>query len=704
MIYSFCTGSSPIDKLMLVAECLYESKQYDVCIHVQQTILDMKQASEEIRLKSQYLLAMCYQKHEELDRALDQFHTLLSQALSHKNNVYEAAAYENLAQLNLRLGQIQQGIVFYEKLLSICEDLKKVTNTDETKTQACDMDHLVGDRLQKHVHEILTSAYRAASDLSQALLHADQYLHRTLQNEPEKNQEVVGKAYLLVGFFREGLGDYATALKHYQEYFAVSKKENDRAGMARAYGCLGRVYHQLCNYTLALSYYGQQLAIAEKLKYMPMVASALKNLAKIYADEKKNDKALECLERYLRVSRKLDEFFTECEALMDIGDFYLGAGRPLQSEYYFEQACNVAERTKLSEHQHRAAAKLAEVLVQSEEEKNVEKARYLCEESIKFCQRLETVYEEEGNVFPEVMRQCCSQSYAILKVSLCKLKRNLEALEHAEAQNSRGFQKTLTKQARDGVIDRNIALKFEDICKLVNSQSSTVVYYDVTNYGVLTWVLKPSEGCVHFTKEHVDSTSGDCVERLQELVSSVHSSAESLQSMYDCEYRALPTLDSETHKVQLYFKRLSRTYSASSRVPTRSSTRPPSAATEATPNPLRILHKILWEPVSGYVPEGEVIVVTDGILTQFPFDSLTNEDDHQLGETHRVTSIPSLKLLQHLILNQPNINDLYLADSADDLASQASGKIISVIIRLMLVFIELANIWQTGSPFIDKLL
>ncbi|XP_072176653.1 uncharacterized protein [Diadema setosum] len=662
--------AAPVDKLMLVAECLYESKQYIVCIHVQQTIQDLKQTSVEVRLKSQYLLAMCYQKHQELDRALDHFHALLVQALSHKNNIYEASAYHNLAQLNLRVGQIQQGILFYEKLLSICEDLKTEDGGEDESGEAEHVkDNLVGDKLQRHVHEILTSAYRAASDLSQALFHADQYLHTTVSGEVKNDQEVVGKAYLLVGFLREGVGDYSTALKHYQEYFAISKAKNDRVGMARAYGCLGRVYHQLHNLTLAQSYYEQELAIAEKWKYFEMVAAVLKSLSKLFDERGEHDETFKYLERYLRVSRKLDEFHTECEALMDIGDFYLHQDRLLQSEHYFEQAYGLAERTKLSEHKHKAASKLAGILVQSNEEKSLERARFLCQESIRFCEGLATIHEEEGSVFPQEMKECLRQSSAILKVSLCKLKRTIEALEHAEALNSIEFQDILAKQARNGVVERYASLDFQDMCKLVNSQSSSVLYYDVTDCGVLTWVLKPNEGCVHFALE-LPTKGKKCMQHLHNLIHAIYSEEGGLQNMYDCEYRALPMLDSETHQMQMYFKSLSKQFRASLKRPAKKTSNATSPATsEASENPLRVLHKILWSPIVEYVSEGEVIVVSDSILTELPFDSLIDQSGRQLGETHRVTAVPSLKVLQTLISNQTSVNDIYLTDSVDDQAS-----------------------------------
>ncbi|XP_041481056.1 tetratricopeptide repeat protein 28-like [Lytechinus variegatus] len=664
---------SPIEKLMIVAECMYESKQYDVCIHVQQTIQDLKQTDKETKLKSQYLLAMCYQKLEELDRALDQFHTLLSQSLSHKNDIYEASAYHNLAQLNLKVGQIHHGIVFYEKLLSICEDLRQRNDGADATTSKGEMDYLVGDRLQKHVHEILTSAYRAASDLSQALFHADQYLSKTVQEDVSKDKEVVGKAYLLVGFLREGLGDYATALKHYQEYLAVSKTKNDKSGIARAYGCLGRVYHRLCNFSLAQSFYEQQHAIAEKFKYLQMVASALKNLAKLFTERENNDEAFKCLEKYLRVSRKLDEFYTECEAFIDIGDFYQHQDRVMQSEYYYEQAFNLAERTKLTGHLHKAASKLAQVLVQSDDEKKIEKARFLCEESMKYCQRVQMVHEEDGTVVPEEIQQCLLRSSSMLKISLCQLQRNLEALEIAEEQNSSSFQEILAKQTRDDTIDQRSSMTFQDICKLVNSQSSTVVYYDVTDLGVLTWVLKPNKGCVHFVREVPEGRQRSS-EYLKDLVSSIHSSEGGLESMYDCEYRALPMLDSETYKMQLYFKSMSRNYTPIS-FTSRAYSAPGTPSGKTTQVPLRTLHHFLWEPIAEHVTEGEVIIVPNDVLTQLSFDSLTDNEGHRLGETLNMTSIPSLMVLKHLINNQANINNLYLADSqaTDDQASQVTG-------------------------------
>ena len=82
-----------------------------------------------------------------------------------------------------------EGIVYYEKLLSISNDL--ASQHGQSK-----MAEMVGAELHKVVHETLCSAYRSMGDLPNALLHAKEHLEALVMDGDSK--ELLGNGHFTV--------------------------------------------------------------------------------------------------------------------------------------------------------------------------------------------------------------------------------------------------------------------------------------------------------------------------------------------------------------------------------------------------------------------------------------------------------------------------------------------------------------------------
>ncbi|XP_071802673.1 uncharacterized protein [Asterias amurensis] len=636
-------GLSPAEKLLEVGANLKQAKQNVICIEVLQSALDLKTLDEHCQQRAIYNIGAAHAGKKDYESAKDYYKQGLSIALKLKNQSYEAEIYCRLSEVYLQDGNLDQGIVYYEKLLSICKDLELMENKEAEFPEYLD------ENLQRLVHETLSTAYNAVSDFPHALKHARENLKVLAADGTDgiSSSELLGKAHFTVASLYEATGDFELSLENFKSYLAITKASKDRGGMGRSYGCLGRVYHKLCNYVLAQSLYEQQLFIAEKLSYHTMQATALRSLAKIHEDLGDSDKALEYLQRFLQISRKLDEFETEIEAFICMGEVHQGQGRSQHAQHYFEQALSLAERAKEIDLAYSSRGKLAQVLLMSREEKDLEKARFLAEETVAYCSR----GLEDSKQRKEDLTCLLQQSNSIVQVALKKLKRPFEALEYAETQMRCEFLKTVAKNiasvgdSRDALDHSlNSSATVEDMCKTVNRQSAVVVYLSLCRSCVLSWVLRPEEGCL----TSKDQTMVDnCPQYVQELLSLIRASPNQDGESYETEYRALPLQDSKIHQLKTLnlAKSKRKTIKGMSSSPNSEEEKQNSLKM----SPSRKLYELLFSSVESLLKGvSSVVIVADKVLSQVPFDALEDEEGGTFGDKFHLTILPCIEALKNV--------------------------------------------------------
>ncbi|XP_038063493.1 tetratricopeptide repeat protein 28-like [Patiria miniata] len=655
---------SPAEKLLEVGINLKRANQNASCIEVLQYALDLKTLDELCQQRALFNIGAGYAGNADYELAKDYYKQCLSIALQQKNLRYEAEVYCRLAEIYLQEENLEQGIVYYVKLLSICKDLETIENGSG---ESCNVN------LQRVVHETLSNAYKAVCDYPHALQHAKKNLE-VLDGDKDKQgirtSDLLGKAHFTVASLHEGVGDFVSSLEHFKSYLAISKASKDRAGMGRAYGCIGRVYHKLCNCSLAQSFYEQQLHISEKLSYHTMQATALRSLADVHKDQGNTDNALECLQRYLQISRKLDEFETECRAYIAMGELHQADGNPQHAQHFYEQALNLAERSHETELAYASRGKLAQVLLVSRAEKNLEKARMLAEDSIEYY--LQTLEDTKHN--KENTLELLEQSYKLVQVALKKLARPYKALECAETQMRREFLNTLVKniaslgQQTEAVGDLlSSSADIGDMLKIVNNESAAVLYLSLCHSCVLSWVFRPGEGC-WAGKHDQDNTIQDCPRYVQELISSMRASESQADEAYETEFRALPLQDSKIHQLKTLNLAMMK-HGTNKTTPLDDKDEKSTSTTRESPS--RKMHKLLLSQVECLLQGcSSVVIVADRVLTQVPFDALEDDEGCLFGDKYLLTLLPCLEALKYI--HKHSSNDVTQDQTENGTGSQSS--------------------------------
>ena len=182
---------SPVQKLMTVGEALKTGDENAVCIEVLQTAIDLQPLENNQPLRALFLIAESHLTLVELDQSREKYKQCLALALQCTDQQYEAKCYRRLAELSLRHNDLEQGIVYYEKLLSICDDL--VAKHGQEK-----LDGIVGCELHKMVHETLCGAYRSMGDLPHALQHAKQHLESVAMDDDGNYKQLLGNGHFTV--------------------------------------------------------------------------------------------------------------------------------------------------------------------------------------------------------------------------------------------------------------------------------------------------------------------------------------------------------------------------------------------------------------------------------------------------------------------------------------------------------------------------
>ena len=425
--------------------------------------------------------------------------------------------------------------------------------------------------------------------------------------------------------------------------------------MGYSYGCLGRVYHCLCNYSLAQTYYQQQLQIADKLGHLSMHAAALRSLADLADDTQKMDQALEHLQSYLKISRKLDEFETECKAYLRLGEVHQKNSNTEHAKYFYEQALNLADRTSQIELAQRSRCKLAYMLVASLDDKEIAKAARLAETLVSHYEGLLKAAKDNTFLKRTAIEDMLVVSYDIAQETLTSLGRSNEALEYAEA-NKRWqyhgiFESQMQRVQSGGKSGKNQQGRatIVDICKLVNTLNLTVVYYALTEYSVIMWVLKPNKGCLKMIK--TQPGKGNCREFIAGLIQKLRCGSQSGDLIYKTEYRALPLKDSHTHNLKNKFLSLSSRKGSTTAYGNDNGEstegKDPVAQGKDPLSPSRELYEALVSPVHDYInEEDKIVVIPSNDLMQLPFDVLEDQDGCLLGEKLSLAVLPSLQVLQ----------------------------------------------------------
>nr|XP_002732922.1 PREDICTED: tetratricopeptide repeat protein 28-like [Saccoglossus kowalevskii] len=632
----------PVQKLSEVGIQLYKENYHDACIEVLTRVLKMEPQQKQCTMMSLLTLGSAHLSLKEITVSKNTFQECLKTAMTEKDPEIESKCYVNLANIYLLENNTQQAIVYFEKLFSIGRDLKK-NHEDGSFPEYWSL------ALQCGIHENLSIAYREIHNFPQALHHSMIYL-KLVQNNKEAESALPMAHYNLATYY-DMVKDYTAALSNYKTYLDLCKTQGDKIGMAKAYASLGNVYKIVCNFKLSESYLEQYLHMSQKTKDYDGQAKALCFLGELFQAKEDYDKALSFFEQYLRMSRRLEEFVTECRAFLKVADIFKCQGRYQHAQYYYEMALTLANKLENNEELvNQCRCEVAFAFTMSILKDDMEKSKSMFMDLIPVYSKQIQLYEDENIECPNELTTRLQMCYDGMQIALCKLDQPDAALEYAESFRKRRLQQILkhklnTANVEDSEKQREtISLPSRDeLCKIVNKQKCTVLYYSITDPCLLIWVLKPGEGVVRAQVEK--SIGSDSfrhkVRKALELLQKLDNSKADL----DCEKRALPSKNRKVTHLQK--KNLAKSTEWKTR-----ENREEVKRQDTGGRPQKILYDLLVAPIEKMLIDvKDLLIIADKEICQVPMDALQDDNDTHMSEKFNIISVPSLSV-QTLIANK----------------------------------------------------
>ena len=237
------------------------------------------------------------------------------------------------------------------KSIEICKECLAIS-----KQKAAFKDHKVAKLLCKRVYFIMSNAYRAINDNTNAIKYAresgekleeyklnfelaNKYFHQSKYAEAtelferalliiteigDKNQEA--HCYLKLGAVYGSVGKYDKAREHLEKSLVITKEIGDKTGEARCYGNLGNVYRLVGEYHKASEHLEKSLAISKEIGDRNREAYCYVNLGAVYESVGEYDKAREQLEKSLAIIKEIGDRNGEARCYGNLGAVYRSVG------------------------------------------------------------------------------------------------------------------------------------------------------------------------------------------------------------------------------------------------------------------------------------------------------------------------------------------------------------------------------------------
>ncbi|MBE9170184.1 tetratricopeptide repeat protein [Pleurocapsales cyanobacterium LEGE 06147] len=270
-----------------------KNRSADLKVITQRLVKIEQQATAEAELSPKLLssLGQAYQQLRELDRAINIYQQLLTDARQRDDANNELATLETLGKLYLAKFDYLQAATIYEELLSsLPTEQQETVNNRESKTETYlrQLIEIYNQALQPDkalpLKQQLAEKYLENQQIEQLaplkLAIADDYRAiKQLQKASQNYQEAYTLALSLQQFAlaRDALQKLAElhhvshqpeqALQTYQKLLVVNQNSYDYYGLMNTYDRMGQIYWEQANYPLALTAYEKGLTVAQSLNY-----------------------------------------------------------------------------------------------------------------------------------------------------------------------------------------------------------------------------------------------------------------------------------------------------------------------------------------------------------------------------------------------------------------------------------------------------
>ena len=235
----------------------------------------------------------------------------------------KAKVYGNLGNLYFRQGMYSQAKEHFVQSLEISSNFKQDS----------------------------TANAQVAANLGLTFMNQGDYDEgiRYQQNQLEiskKNNDKQGMAtlYTNLGIVLFEKGEYDQALESYQKGLELSEELGNKLLTSIAIGCIGSVYERKGDYTKAMEHFQLDLEICEELGDKQGIAIALGLIGELYSVEGRFTMAIEYLQKNLMLCEELGYQKGIAKALNTLGDVFYYTEQYDRSLHFYDRAIDVTRR------------------------------------------------------------------------------------------------------------------------------------------------------------------------------------------------------------------------------------------------------------------------------------------------------------------------------------------------------------------------
>ncbi len=179
-------------------------------------------------------------------------------------------------------------------------------------------------------------------DYKQAIIYYQKAL-TIAQEIKDKNAEA--RAFTGMGSAYYKLGDYIKAIEYTQKGLRINENARSTYSMTSDYLNLGNIYMKLPELDKALDYFNSALEIATKTGNTRLKANIYDKIGLCYKELKNYEKAILNIEKSIEIYKSLGQNDQAYSQLLDLGTVYLDLNRKIEAHRCFQEALSADRKS-----------------------------------------------------------------------------------------------------------------------------------------------------------------------------------------------------------------------------------------------------------------------------------------------------------------------------------------------------------------------
>ncbi len=295
-----------------------------------------------------------------------------------------AIATDGLAGAMVKMGQPQEGLIIYQKLLGYYEKIGDEIKQIDTLIEMARVEIDQGDtaQVEKHAQQALFLArkHNDAEKIAYCLyklgtlyqdtgfnLEARDRLTQAVDSYRALNKlQELGMALNNLGIVYAHLGMYQDALNVYQEALKIAETCGSKTDQGGTLHGIGHIYHQIGQFNEANAYYRRALQLTEEEGDWHSASLTLTNLGVATADMSKDDEALSFLQQAIFYQKKAGDLLSQGKTLISIASLFQRAKDYERALLTLQEALAIQQQTGDRNSQAVSYMTLGEIMIGQE--------------------------------------------------------------------------------------------------------------------------------------------------------------------------------------------------------------------------------------------------------------------------------------------------------------------------------------------------